>query len=36
MQDIFNQMRSLGEDVPERRLIEKILRSVFINMGILK
>jgi hypothetical protein len=28
MQDFVNQMRSLGEDVPERRLIEKKLRSV--------
>jgi hypothetical protein len=28
MQDLVHQMRSLGEDVPERRLIEKILRSV--------
>jgi hypothetical protein len=28
MKDLVNQMRSLGEDVPERRLIEKILRSV--------
>ena len=27
MQDLVNQMRSLGEDVPKRRLIEKILRS---------
>lgn len=28
MQDLVNHMRSLGEDVSERRLIEKILRSV--------
>jgi hypothetical protein len=28
MKDFVNQMRSLGEDVPERRLIENILRSV--------
>lgn len=28
MQDIVNQMRSSREDVPERRLIKKILRSV--------
>jgi hypothetical protein len=24
MQDLVNKMRSLGEDVPERRLIEKM------------
>ena len=29
MQDLVNKKRSLGEDVPERRLIENILRSVF-------
>ena len=28
MQDLVNQMRSLGEDVPKWRPIEKILRSV--------
>jgi hypothetical protein len=28
MKDIVNQMRSLGKDVLERRLIENILRSV--------
>jgi hypothetical protein len=28
MQYLVNQMRSLGEDVPERRLIENILISV--------
>jgi len=29
MQDLVNQMRSSGEDILERRLLEKILRSVF-------
>jgi hypothetical protein len=28
MRDFVDQMRSLGEDVPERRLFENILRSV--------
>jgi len=28
MQDLFNQMRLLGEDILERRTLEKILRSV--------
>jgi len=28
MKDLFNMMRSLGEDVPKTRLIEKNLRSV--------
>lgn len=31
MKDFVNQMRSLGEDIPERSLIEKILRSVLPN-----
>ena len=28
MQDLVNQMKSLGEDILEKRMVEKIIRSV--------